>query len=315
MREEAVFLWAGPPRLYAYGALLAAGALAAGLLLLSGKKEARLRDASVLLCVLGLPLGLVFSRLFYCLGDAAFRELITLKNILDISAGGLSMYGAFTGILLAALAAAALTGAGRAELLDRLAPALTALVFFARLAEGFTSLGISRPLLPGSLPEGFIVFQDAYDAYLKTFLLEAAAAALLLFFLLRMKRRGKRRPGDVFVAWMLLYGASQTLFESLRYDSHMRLGFVGIQHILSALMMSAAVLILALRQRRSQPLLARFSAGILLPLAGALVWLEFLIDRSSVSRFLLYTVYVALLGLPVVLGLALGKDRRQSPGT
>lgn len=307
MYEDAVFFTIGGVRIYAYGAFVAAGSLAAGALLLYlSRGDGRKRTASALTCLFATPLGLLFSRLLYCAGDASFREVASLKSVMDLSSGGYSMYGAFLGFTLAALASSALVRLNRRAFLDLLAPSIMAFVFFARLGEGFTALGISRPLVTGMLKESFLAFRDEYDAYLKTFLLEAAAASLLCMALLHQLRR-HRRPGDVFFSWMLYYGAAQTLFESLRYDYHMRLSFIGIQHILSAVLLALALLVFAgrLLWHRNSQALALLSLGLLPLLFPALIGLEFMIDRSSLNKGILYAAYALLLLIPVVLGITM----------
>ncbi len=315
MLEESVTFPLGSLRVYAYGLFVAAGAIAAGaLLLFLCRGDKRRSSAASLTFLLSLPLGLLCARLAYCLGDASFREVASLKAVLDLSTGGFSMYGAFAGFVLAALAGAGAIGVKRAGFLDTIVPALMSFVFFARLGEGYTALGISRPLVSEVMKNSFLAFRGEYDAYLRTYLLEAAAALVLGAALWRILAKA-HRPGDVFLSWMLLYGAAQTLFESLRYDYHMRLSFVGIQQLLSAAMLSAAVAVFALRLLRQRRCgrLAWFSLLLLPFILAALIGLEFMLDRSAVSKALLYAAYAVLLAAPAALGVAM-RERGKADG-
>ncbi len=300
-------------QVYAYGLLVMLGCwLAMSLLLWLTRGQPRERLAMAWTAVLGLPLGLALARLMYCLLDPGFAPFISLRNILALRGGGFAMYGALIGAVLAAWLSAKLTEVPAAGLLDRLAPALAAFLGPARLGEGFTALGISRPLTTPLLANSFLAFRDEYDAYLRTYLLEAAVAAILLAILLRYLRT-KPRPGNTFLLFGLLYGLTQTLMESLRYDGHLRYSFVGVQQVLSAVLFSLVILRLALRHIRGGygarlPAFAMASLAVTLP---ALVGIEFLIDRSELGKLFSYLLYLLALAIPGVLGiLMLNKEDR-----
>ena len=137
------------------------------------------------------------------------------------------------------------------RMLDLLSPALAAFLVPARLGEGFTTLGISRPLTTSWLTDSFLASRDAYDSYLRTYLLEAATALILAVFLIRMLRRNVKE-GLVFSSFCLLYGVTQTLMESLRYDGHLRYGFIGVQQVLSAALFGVTLIALSVRALRRQ---------------------------------------------------------------
>ncbi len=295
---------------YAYGLMVMLGCwLGFAVLAWLGRKDGRESRSAAAAALLSLPLGLLLARALYCLGDPAFAPLTSLKNILDLTAGGFAMYGALTGAVLAALIAARFSGVRPARALDLLAPALAAFLIPSRLGEGFTALGISRPLTTDWLADSFLAFRDEYDAYLRTYLLEAFIALLVLFVLLRRLSR-KTKDGSTFTLACLLYGVTQTLMESLRYDGHLRHSFIGIQQVLSAALFSGALVFLAVRLirrdsgRKTLPLLAL----TLLPLIlGAIIGAEFLVDRSALGKLFSYALYLLILGLPLALGILMTK--------
>ena len=143
---------------------------------------------------------------------------------------------------------------------------------------------------------------------MRTYLLEAATALILAVFLIRMLRRNVKE-GLVFSSFCLLYGVTQTLMESLRYDGHLRFGFIGVQQVLSAALFGVTLIALSVRALRRQggkllPVIALASLPLVL---AALVGVEFLIDRSELGKLFSYGLYLPLLALPAALGMRLIK--------
>ena len=295
---------------YIYGLFIAAACIAAGLLLLFASRKTRaLKDAAALTCLLSPLLGLVISRTVYCLFDSNFRQLASFSAALDLSIGGLSMYGALLGAVLGALLAARRTGVKAVQWLDMLTPALFLFVTIARLGEGYTSLGISRPLITGVLDNTFLAFRDEYDAYLRTYYLESSMGLLLCVLSLRELHGGSSHKGDVALTGALLFGLSQNLFESLRYDGHLRYSFVGLQQVLSVALFTLALVVFALRLLRQKKLrILSITSLCSLPLIlAAILGIEFMIDRSQLSKWLSYGIYVLVLCIPMALGLLMRK--------
>ena len=293
---------------YTYGLFLALGTLVfAGLMWKLSKRDNN-QDAALLGTVLGIPLALVLSRALYCVSDSNFYAVSSFKNALQVSSGGLSMFGALAGMLLGLYLAARAMKKSPLNLMDAFAPASLAFIFFARLGESQTSLGISRPLVTGLLKNSFLAYADTYDTYLKTWLVEAAVAAVLCLVLYMLWRKATRE-GLTFTLWMLLFGATQTILESLRYDGHMRFSFIGLQQVLSAFLFGIAIIVIALaclRQKKEgkMPLILLVMLAVTV---FAAVGLEFLIDRSGINKALLYLVYALLMALPTAMAIHLQK--------
>ncbi|MDD4079850.1 MAG: prolipoprotein diacylglyceryl transferase [Eubacteriales bacterium] len=292
--------------IYAYGLCLLAGTfLGLGILYRLSRKR-NLMPAAALTGFLALPLGLILARLLFVFGDPIFRPYLSFANIFNLRTGGFAMYGALAGAVLGALFSARANRVKAARVLDILAPALMAFLIPARLGEGFTVLGISRPLTTPWIAGSFLARREPFEAYLRTYALEAFVALVLLIILLFALKR-YRRPGNVFLMGCLLYSITQTLMESLRFDGHLRLSFVGIQQVLSAVLFSAALIVLAVRALKKPggkalPVLSL----ILLPLiiAGAIA-VEFMIDRSPIGKLPAYGLYLLLLAIPLGLGMLL----------
>ncbi len=295
---------------YVYGLYVAIGCLLGGILLwLLCRRDKKLRNAAAVSSLLSPVLGLVFGRLVWAVAEVQFAPLLSLPNVLFLRLGGFSMFGALAGALLGGLLAARVTKASLPHLLDRLVPALLLFVAVARLGEGATALGISRPLVTGLFDNTFLAMRDDYDAYLRTYLLESIGAAVLcILALLRLPRTTK--AGGIALFGGLGFGVSQTLFESLRYDGHLRFSFIGLQQVLAAVLFTVIIIALAKQLLRSPgqkgPRTLAIVSLIALPLCwAAVLGIEFLIDRSEMSKLISYALYIAVLCVPMVLGLQL----------
>ena len=268
---------------YWYGVFVAWGA---ALFLLFFARYCRMEKCKIgtaaLFSALCIPLGLLCSRVLFCLLDFRFHGMFSLRAAAMFWGGGFSMVGALLGAALAAW--------------------ITARIQITEL------LGRSRPLKTAWLANSFLAQNDGYDAYLRTYLLEAlTAGALAIFFAARIQKRKTVR--DSLLLGMLLLGTTQALFESLRFDSHMRYSFISMQQILFACMFAAALILYAARCGKKQVIIAIAVCALV---AGGAVGLEFMIDRSSVSSLLLYAAYILLLALPAGLGLYY-KKRSKTP--
>lgn len=298
---------------YIYGLFLSVACLLAGSLLLlkTRKTTSRQKNAAALTCLLSPMLGLFFARLVYVAAEVNFAPFLSFQNAVNLRLGGLSMYGALIGAVLGALISARLGGLKKAEWLDMITPSLFLFIAVARLGEQYTTLGISRPLVTGVLDHTFLAVRDEFDAYLRTYLLENAAAIILCAACFVYNKK-QRRAGDVFLFGALLFGASQTLFESLRFDAHIRFSFIGLHQVLSAALFSGVMIFLAVRliKQKTHQRLAIISLSLILPVLGAIIGIEFMIDRSQVNKWLSYAIYVTVLIIPCYLGLTMLKRER-----
>lgn len=290
--------------LYTYGLYLSLGCLlAGGLLFALCRGDARLRAFAGYAALLSPVLGLVLARLVWALAEVQFAPFLSIRNVLNLRTGGLSMFGALLGAVLGGMLAARISRLPLGQALDRLMPVLLIFVAAARLGEGHTALGISRPLVTGVLDNSFLAMRDAYDAYLRTYLLESAMALVLCGLAIRSLKR--RKPWGSTLMVLLGFGLSQNLLESLRYDGHLRFSFISLQQVLSVVLFSLVLIFLAVRLLRMQKgqRLAILSLALLPAVLGGMLFLEFKIDRSEVSKWITYGAYVLLHLVPLTLGL------------
>ncbi|MFH1512066.1 MAG: prolipoprotein diacylglyceryl transferase family protein [Bacillota bacterium] len=231
---------------YGYG--LAAGAAALcylGIAVWMKRKTRVFAEAVLLYGVLGIPLGLIVSRVFFCAVNAGyfFETIAQPIRMLSFWDGGFSMAGLLFGLTLAALLAAKIRKIRFGALLDAVTLPMGLLLFGLRLAEGFTGeLGIGSQVeagaIAGNLPFLFVTEQmGALELHRLAVYRYEAAFALIVFGLMLLLLRSKRnrREGDLSLLFFALYGAGQILFESMRDDGHMVLGFIRVQQVLALL--------------------------------------------------------------------------------
>ncbi len=316
LREDAAITQVFGVSVYQFGLWVALGALlAVGILVLLALHRKAPASEAALEAVLCLGLGLVMSRLFFGVMDATLGQVMPLWAMTRLNTGGYSLYGALAGACLGMWITARVTRGSTAVHLDALAPAFMIFTAFERFAEQYIEeFGLSRGLVTSLFAHPWIAVADDYDTwFLMTWRIECAIA-LILFVILLIDAFRKHRPGHTFFKMMLLFGGTQIIMESLRYDQHMTIrSFVRMEQVLSMVLLGTALIILAVRRLRSAgsnralPIAALVSIPVVTGLAVAI---EFMIDRTDISRILLYIVFIALVAVPVTLGFRLLKEDR-----
>lgn len=310
MREDAVKVFFLGVEVYAFGLYVALGlTLGLTVLALLIRKEKWRDGTAALTGVLAMGLGFMVSRLFFGLMDESLGRIMPLWAMLRVNTGGYSMIGALLGACMGGILAARLMKKSPARLLDLLAPALLLFVACERLGEGYIEdFGVSRTLTDSLLEGTFLTVQNGYGWRLATYHLESFTALVLSLVLLWDLTRS-RRQGDTFVLFLLLYGASQVLMESLRYDQHMTVkAFVKLQQIMDMMLLGAGVILLAVRRWKTKRGLALTAVIVLAASVGIGVAIEFMIDRTKISHYILYLCFLIDMAVPVWLGLRLRKE-------
>ncbi len=245
-----------------------------------------------------LPAGFIGARLLYCLFrfDFYFSE-IGLAGMLRTWEGGFLLYGAVFGVLLAAALLAKIKGVRAAVLLDELAAPGMMAIAIGRMAESMTSEGVGPWMeseifcrFPFAIPNEYGEWQ------LAVFMFESLAAVVMLMVLQRL-RCGK---GEKILTALLLYAGCQIVLESLRVDSCLRIGFVRVSQVISAVVVFAVTLIRARRAGRKQALV---SGGICLGCIAAAGIIEWALDKTPVSNVILYAVMAALCAVIIANGM------------
>ena len=258
-----------------------------------------------------LVLSLFFGRLlhWYFRPDSypGFWSAIT-----DYTSGGYALMGCFVGCAAAA-------GLVRLLRLEPFAPAMLdamslggcAGIAVGRLACFFSAAdrGQLMPFtaLPLAYPVNNVV-TGAPEYRLATFVLQAMAAALIfatlaVFFLLGKKRR----TGDVTLLFLLLYGLTQAVLDSTRYDSlYLRSnGFVSAVQLLSAAALVGVSALFSARMVKGRGMRRRYVPlwiGMLALLGGA-GYMEYFVQRHCDRALFSYAIMTACLGIFTALSL------------
>lgn len=209
--------------------------------------------------------------------------------------GGFLLWGAVLGAMAAACLLARKKKADALALLDGMAVPGLCMIALCRLAERFAGEGLGAWIEnPAFARFPFVVMNDYGEWQLAVFLFEAAYALLMTVPVLRA-RAGK---GERIAAALVLYSCGQIVFESLRMDSCLRIGFVRVSQVIAAL---AVLAVTAWRFAKSGGRRAALK-GCILPLAciALIGGVEWALDKTQVSNILLYAVMAALCALMAV---------------
>ena len=310
---------------HAYGLYAAAAAL---LLLvpmgLLGRRNGLPAGTVRMFGLLGIALGVVGARAVYCVFNLpAFLE--TYENpwlMLRFFDGGLAMPGLLAGLALAALLAARLMKAQPGALLDVMCVPMGLMLAALRFGEQFTDLGVGKAIEEGWLTAAapWLFEQSrmgvAMEYRLNVWAYEAAAGIVLfaatLLAYLWLRGRREARPGDTALCFFSLYGASQTLLESMRDDGHMMIVFLRIGQVAAALCVLIACGVWLARYTR---ICGRANARVWLTVGGMILYvagvalLEFSLDgrltfgAPSLARD--YGLMAALCGMAAALACSL----------
>ena len=274
---------------------------------------------------LGLALSLVLARFFhwYCRSDSYDGFLSAMT---DYSQGGYALMGVFLGCFLAA---AALRGLcfhrNLPQMLDAMALAGCAGIAVGRLASFFDASDRGQVVtVTQSLPWVYPVtnaVSGATEYRLATFLLQAMVAAALFVILglyyRRAGSRGKYRDGDVCLMFLMLYGVSQVVLDSTRYDSlfFRSNGFVSVVQVLGALGLGLAIGVFSRRLVRRRGFRGWY-VMLWLALAGLIGgagFMEYYVQRHGNEAVFAYSVMSACLACAALLTLLI-RALENSPG-
>lgn len=264
----------------------------------------RASAAALTAVVLSLPM----SRLVYWYGRPDSFDSLT-RALTTSSTEDFALAGVFAGCILAAL----LLGGqgGRKKMLDCMCVAGCGAISLGRLGCFFTATDRGQIMtrltgLPWAYPVTNASGQLEYR--FATFLVQSAVAAALAVFLAVVFIR-KKRPGDVTVLFVLVYGASQVILDSTRYDSlylHSN-GFVSLVQLFAAVALTLVLMLLCVRTVKIHgwknwmiPLWIS-----LIALLGGAGYMEYYVQRHGREAAFAYSIMGTCLACMVALGLLL----------
>ncbi len=262
-----------------------------------------------------LGLSLVFARFFhwYCRADS-YESFLSAMT--DYSSGGYALMGCFLGCFLAALLVRGLyLSLDLGEMLDCMSIAGCAGIAVGRLNSLFNASDRGNVLASlDSLPFAYPVtnaVSGATEYRLATFMIQAMVA-LALFILLsiwyiRGNKKGVLPSGDICIIFLMLYGASQVVLDSTRYDSlfFRSNGFVSVVQVLGALALGLAIFAFSRRMVKRVgfhlwqiPIWLGIGAGL-----GGGGFMEYYVQRRGNEAAFAYSIMMACLLVIIALTL------------
>ena len=287
---------AGPLTGYTWGAVIAVAALISLLLMHAVGKKRGLKAGTVsVFGALAIPLCVLMGRAGYYLLNLNLMQVIGAP-FLDIRNGGLMLYSAMAGGMLAAWLTGKISGTSFAKIADCAAAPIALMIAAGRFAEYLTGAGYGFPVydwfdIENTYGRSFIAWEEpeilcrfpfaVQDGFYGEWVfainfLEGLAALIFLVILLRMK---PRREGGVAVLLLTMYAACQVVFESMREDEVLKLNFMKVSQLISALVLLGA-LILCLRRARESGKTTAIRIGLLFVLAGIATAMEFGLEQK-----------------------------------
>jgi phosphatidylglycerol---prolipoprotein diacylglyceryl transferase len=214
-----------------YGIIIAVGLLLAILLAMyHTKREGHNPDSILDMALIIIPLAVIFARLYYVVFNWDIYAGKPFWHVFAIWEGGLGIYGGVIGGFLGVLLYAKLINKkiGFVNLLDIAAPSLILGQaigrwgnFLNQEAYGYAVNNPAWQWFPASVyitSPKILGQQEGW--YMATFFYESMWSVLVFAFLFfYFKNYKKRKPGDIFWFYLLLYGIGRAVIEGLRTDS------------------------------------------------------------------------------------------------
>jgi len=235
-----------------YGLLIALG-MALGILLASlrEKRYGLPKDTAIDLALIGVPSAILGARLYY----VAFSwdsYAADPASALYIWQGGLAIYGGILGGLLGGYIYSRVKRLDFLTLADLAAPGFAIGQAVGRWGNFFNQEAYGVPVTAEWMKRFPIAVHIQSDGlwHFATFFYESLWCLCIVIVLLTLERKNRfRRPGDVFLTYVLLYSIERTLVEGLRTDS-LYWGPVRVSQALSIFAAIASAILLAVRRRK-----------------------------------------------------------------
>lgn len=279
-----------------YGLLCA---LALALMLAAARKNTRF-DVWIRLCVTAIPLALIGSRLLFGLTSLGMGDMTNPLQILYAWDGGASMSGAFAGVVLAAFLVERHCKVPHGILMDKLALGMPLALIVARLAEIPSGVGMGR-----QVDTPWLQWLGAFNEECHPVFVYEALWAVVLGIALMLFLRRNRRPGDVLLTFMTLYGSAQMFFESLRDDYHMVIYYIRINQIVGLIMVLIPFILwlvrLSKRGTKRNDLI--FPCAVMVVAIALCIYQEFQVDSNPnlLKEYAIMAAGVAVMGAQTIL--------------
>lgn len=229
----------GPIPVHWYGIIIGVGALLGLMLVIrEGKRFEISNDFFMDLLLIGLPSALVGARIYYVAFEWESYKT-NLAEIFMIWHGGIAIYGALIGAIIAAVIYTRRKGYNFWRIADICAPGLITGQMIGRWGNFINQEAHGGPVTESflrdtlNLPE-FIIKQMYISGqyYHPTFLYESVWSLIGLLLLMILRRRPFLRSGELFMSYFIWYSLGRFFVEGVRTDS---LSFAGPEWLSSLL--------------------------------------------------------------------------------
>lgn len=239
--------------IYWYGIIIAFGVLVAFLLAQYDVKRRGLpKDTATDMVIWALIPAVIFARLYYVIFDPN-HSFTSFMDIIDISKGGLAIYGGVIGGAIGIFAYSKYKKIKFTTLLDIAAPCLAIGQAFGRWGNFMNQEAFGNPVTdPGMQWFPYAVYfpnpKGGFDAgwFQATFFYESMWCLLICVFILICRKR-QRFSGELALWYFLLYGIERTFVELLRQDQLILMDTgIPVSSLLSAVLVFASAVLLIL---------------------------------------------------------------------
>lgn len=240
--------------IYWYGIIIASAVVIAILLAMQEAKRKKVNPDHIIdFALIAIPLAAIGARAYYVVLEWS-RFSSNIVSVFYIWEGGLAIYGAIIGGVLAAVIISRWRKLSLLTLFDVAAPGLALAQALGRWGNFFNQEAYG-PLVtdPGWMWFPFAVRIEATNSvHMATFFYESMWC-LLIFIFIWTQRKKFKHEGDAFLFYALFYGFERMLVEGLRQDSLWLVsGVIRASQLLSALIFIAALTILLIRHVREK---------------------------------------------------------------
>lgn len=238
-----------------YGFLIMLGAVLA--IHLAQRESVRFgfpKDCMLDLALWVIPIGILGARIYYVLFSLPFY-LDRPLSVFFIWEGGLAIYGGLIAGALTVCIFCRVRSLSLPMMLDFLVPGVALAQAIGRWGNYFNQEAYG-PALPDHSPLAFfplavqIPGSSGLQWHVATFFLESCWNFCVFLFLFYSRRKWIHQKGDVFLFYLLLYGAARLFIEELRTDSLYAGGRIRVSQLLSVLLCLSVQVLFLLRFRR-----------------------------------------------------------------
>lgn len=243
-------------QVYWYGIIIATGCIL-GILLAYKKAKDYGYDPDFLIDFLlwAIPISVICARIYYVIFEWEYYAADPIK-IFSIRDGGIAIYGAVIGGVLCAWLFTKFYKKAKPTfwcLCDILAPSLVLGQAIGRWGNFVNQEAYSYIVAPSWMKFPLAVYIEALGEWrLATFFYESVWNFLVFGFLFWYYRT-KRKDGNVFLLYVILYSFGRMFIEGLRVDSLWLVpGVIRVSQLLAALLFGCGIVMLYLRNRKGK---------------------------------------------------------------